>query len=213
MESILERKRKIWASRENMLHIIRDIRGFIKPVEYENYIDYEDFLDKIEGLEEYEYKNLIQLHFTDKDEINAIKVIWTVEPKLGNGVQGKICENLSENNITNAYVITEQGLTSTAKNALTSFSKQGYKIHILTLHQSMINIFDHELVPKQEICSKKEAKDIKKKYAIKDKRNWPRMLSNDPAAIYLGARSGDIIKITKKSITTEGYEISYRIVS
>ena len=72
------------------------------------------------------------------------------------------------------------------------------------------NIFKHKLVPKHEIISKEEAEELLKKYRIKP---WklPLIKASDPAAKMIGAKPGDILKITRKS-PTAGKAITYRYV-
>lgn len=73
-----------------------------------------------------------------------------------------------------------------------------------------INILEHELVPKHEIIPHKEAFELLKKLGIEP---WqlPWILSDDPVVKSLGAKPGDIIKITRKS-PTAGVFITYRYV-
>ncbi|MGD8544485.1 MAG: DNA-directed RNA polymerase subunit H [Candidatus Bathyarchaeota archaeon] len=72
------------------------------------------------------------------------------------------------------------------------------------------NIFKHELVPKHEILPPEEAKRLLKKYRVKPYQ-LPHIKASDTAAIAIGAKSGDILKITRKSRTAGKY-VSYRYV-
>ena len=73
-----------------------------------------------------------------------------------------------------------------------------------------INIFENELVPKHEILSEEEKKELLKRLGIKEKE-LPKILESDPAARALGAKKGDVIKITRKS-PTAGKCYYYRLV-
>lgn len=75
---------------------------------------------------------------------------------------------------------------------------------------SSFNIFKHVLVPKHEILPKEEAEKIIKKYGGKS-HLFPLISVNDPASITLGAKPGDLIKITRKSPTGK-VSIYYRLV-
>lgn len=68
----------------------------------------------------------------------------------------------------------------------------------------------HELVPKHEICSKEEVEEILKKYNAKLEQ-LPKILETDPVVKALGAKVGDVVKITRKS-RTAGKFIAYRVV-
>jgi len=67
---------------------------------------------------------------------------------------------------------------------------------------------DHELVPKHEKLSKKEAKDVMERYHT-SLRELPKIKASDPAILGIGVKAGDIIKITRTS-PTAGETIFYR---
>ena len=73
-----------------------------------------------------------------------------------------------------------------------------------------INILEHELVPKHEVLPPEEAYKILQKLGIEP---WqlPWISVNDPAIRSIGAKPGDIVKITRKS-PTAGEFIAYRYV-
>ncbi len=72
-------------------------------------------------------------------------------------------------------------------------------------------ILSHKLVPKHEILSKEEAKKVIEKYAGGDKYKLPYIKKSDPVVKALGAKPGDIIKITRRS-PTAGESVYYRLV-
>jgi len=71
-------------------------------------------------------------------------------------------------------------------------------------------IEEHSLVPKHEKISDKEKKDLLEKYQITLKE-LPKIMKKDPVIKEIGAKPGDIIKITRKS-ETAGESIFYRCV-
>jgi len=76
--------------------------------------------------------------------------------------------------------------------------------------KSKADITEHELVPKHEIISKEEENNIFKKYNITPDQ-LPKILAEDPVSLSIGAKPGQIVKITRKSHTaTEA--IVYRLV-
>jgi len=72
------------------------------------------------------------------------------------------------------------------------------------------DIFEHALVPLHEIVSDEELAEVTKKYHA-EPFQFPWIKVNDPIAIILGAKRGDVVKITQKS-ETAGTAISYRYV-
>ena len=72
------------------------------------------------------------------------------------------------------------------------------------------NIFAHQFVPKHELLSKKDAEELMHEFHIRPYQ-LPYIKSSDPAAETLGAKMGDILRITRKSATA-GEVIVYRYV-
>jgi DNA-directed RNA polymerase subunit H len=72
------------------------------------------------------------------------------------------------------------------------------------------SILEHELVPEHVIASEKEVEEILKKYQC-EKGQLPLIRTSDPAVKEIGAKSGDVIKIIRKS-PTAGKAIAYRYV-
>lgn len=73
------------------------------------------------------------------------------------------------------------------------------------------DVLDHQLVPKHEILSEKEEKEVLKKYGI-DKKQLPYLLITDPVAMALGAKVGQIVRITRDS-QSAGKAVAYRLVA
>ncbi|MCL2134552.1 MAG: DNA-directed RNA polymerase subunit H [Candidatus Bathyarchaeota archaeon] len=74
----------------------------------------------------------------------------------------------------------------------------------------MFNIFEHSLVPFHEILNDKEKTELLTEYKIQPFQ-IPQIKSGDPAVKVIGAKPGDVLKITRKSITA-GKHITYRYV-
>lgn len=72
------------------------------------------------------------------------------------------------------------------------------------------NVADHIYVPKHEIVSDKEKDAISQNYKASFGQ-FPEILMSDPVIREIGAKPGDLIKITRKS-PTAGESIYYRIV-
>jgi DNA-directed RNA polymerase subunit H len=78
------------------------------------------------------------------------------------------------------------------------------------LPSKAFKVTDHIYVPKHEILSKEEAKKIIRRYNA-TLEQLPYILSTDPVVVEIGAKPGDIIKITRKS-ETAGEAVYYRLV-
>ncbi len=73
-----------------------------------------------------------------------------------------------------------------------------------------IDTQNHVLVPKHEVLSDKDKKDLLDNYSIAE-IDIPRILNTDAAIKDLKCKSGDIIKITRNSPTAD-QAIFYRVV-
>lgn len=74
----------------------------------------------------------------------------------------------------------------------------------------LIDIFKHNLVPKQTIADEEEVKYLCDLY-FTDKENFSGISVNDPICVFLGAKKGQVIKSERKSETV-GETSYYRYV-
>jgi len=73
-----------------------------------------------------------------------------------------------------------------------------------------LDITQHKLVPKHEIMSNEEKKKLFEEYNITPDQ-LPKILVTDPVSLIIGAKPGQILKITRKSHTANK-AVSYRFV-
>jgi len=76
--------------------------------------------------------------------------------------------------------------------------------------KKQFEIMGHRLVPLHEVISEKEREEIFKKYKIRQDQ-LPRILDTDPVAMSIGAKPGQVVKITRKSQTAKK-AVAYRLV-
>ena len=157
----------------------------------------------------------------EKDDITDIlasrlktkEKVWmrhVVETKLKSGRIGvrevrRMNKMLEETEIGKS-ILMGSGFTYAAR-------KEARKHHIELISTASLppfNIFKHELVPKHEILTKEEVEELQKTYRI-EPYQIPRIRSSDPAAKMIGAKPGDIVRITRNS-PTAGRSVAYRYV-
>lgn len=76
--------------------------------------------------------------------------------------------------------------------------------------ETTFRVAEHLYVPKHEILSPDEAREVVKRYNARPEQ-FPYILSTDPVVTELKARPGDLIRITRKS-ETAGEFVYYRLV-
>ncbi len=86
-----------------------------------------------------------------------------------------------------------------------------YGIELIPRTFPSFNIFKHKLVPKHEILPPEEAKKLLEKYRM-EPHQLPQIKASDIVAIAIGAKPGDVLKITRDSATAGKY-LSYRYVT
>ncbi len=84
------------------------------------------------------------------------------------------------------------------------------KTEVFMEEDLMINLIDHDLVPKHVKLSDEEVDELLTHYNLKLK-NIPRILTMDPAVRYYNYKEGDILRIIRASETT-AESITYRRV-
>lgn len=85
-----------------------------------------------------------------------------------------------------------------------------HNIELIPRNFPAFNIFKHNLVPIHEVVSPEKAEELLRKYRIKA-HQLPRIKATDVPIIAIGAKLGDIVKITRDS-PTAGKHVTYRVV-
>ncbi len=71
-------------------------------------------------------------------------------------------------------------------------------------------LIEHEFIPKHELMAEEEIVKLFEEYPIR-KDQLPKMFKSDPAIRHLGAKRGDVIRITRRS-PTAGKALYFRVV-
>ena len=76
--------------------------------------------------------------------------------------------------------------------------------------KQQFEIMGHDLVPHHEVISDEEKEKMMKKFNTTPDQ-LPKIMDNDPVAFSIGAKPGQVIKITRKSHTAKE-AVAYRFV-
>ncbi len=150
-------------------------------------------------------KNATSLSIRLKDKTKGI--IWVVPTKGAVGVQyiNQLKKAMTEAEVEQGIIVTSGRYTPAAK---VNARKKG--IELIPKIFPSFNIFEHEYVPEHEILTGEEKEEFLAEHKVHPYQ-LQRIKVSDPAIIAIGARSGDIVRIIRKSPTAGRY-ITYRYV-
>ena len=132
------------------------------------------------------------------------------KPKIGIKPLQEVIVNLQAMGSRRAIIIVKSGLTSMAYQTLGEMdAEHDYHIEHFQDDELPINIMEHELVPKHEILTPAEKKQLLERYGLTPKQ-LPKIQRYDPVARFLGLRKDQVVRITRFSETAGRY-VTYRI--
>ncbi len=160
--------------------------------------------------EEKEKENIHDILVARKETDKKLLIRVVLKSYLKSGRAGvryvrKMKKSLRKRDLKDGILIAK-GFSHTAR-------REARNNHIETFSMESLpafNIFKHVLVPKHEILPREKTKELLKEYHIKT-TELPRIRRYDPIAKLIGAKPGDVLKVTRKS-PTAGKSISYRYV-
>lgn len=181
-----------------------------------------DDLSSKRTLEETKAKNLIKLrgykllkreelknaiNFTVKLKDGAKALIWVIptEGTVGVAYINQLKKAMNETEVERGIIVTSGRYSSSAR---VNAKKKG--IELIPRIFPSFNIFDHEFVPKHEIITEEEREKLLAEYKVHPYQ-LPEIKASDPAITAIGAKSGDIVRIVRKSPTAGKY-VAYRYV-
>lgn len=134
-------------------------------------------------------------------------LIWCIPLQIAIGVRyiEQMKQDMQESNIEEGIIITGGRYTPSAKTRAPDKD-----IELIPRAFPAFNIFEHILIPKHEILTLKEREKVLSEYKVQPYQ-LPWIKTSDPAAIAIGAKPGDVLRIIRESQTAGKY-ISYRYV-
>ena len=160
---------------------------------------------KVDSIEETDSE--IDILAKKKEDKKELKFLVRIPSKnvVGVALVRALDKAMKKHGVNQALLATLERYTPAAK----AESKKK-NIELLPTKYPIFNIFEHVLVPKHELLSEKEAKEVLKHYNI-NAFQLPAIKAADPAAKAIGSKPGRIVKIYRES-PTAGLHIVYRVV-
>jgi len=143
---------------------------------------------------------------TTKVEIGVVRVAFNGEGSIGVKQVRSFAHEINDNNFYTGILVTAVPVSSACHKIASTVAPR--QMEIFQESDLLVNITQHELVPKHVLLSPEEKKQLLDRYRLK-LNQLPRILKDDAVARYLGLRRGDVVKIIRKS-TTAGRYASYR---
>ena len=147
------------------------------------------------------------------DPNDRIFVFFPQDPKVGIKPIRVYSERMKSQTVRRAILVVQENLTPFAKTAISELSNDPdgkYLVEYFNQNELLIDITEHELVPKHEVLTPEEKDQLLKRYKLEETQ-LPRMQTGDPIARYFGLQIGDVVKIIRPSETAGRY-VTYRIV-
>ena len=134
-------------------------------------------------------------------------IVWCIlgEATVGIAAMNTLYKIMKEKDLDRAIVVTEGRYTHAVK-----LGAKKKKVELLPKSFPVFDIFEHALVPFHEILTEKEKNALLAQFKVKPYQ-MPQIKSGDPAVKAIGAKPGEVLKITRKS-TTAGEHVTYRYV-
>jgi len=145
--------------------------------------------------------------FLIKTADNKKELIWCLPTQGTVGVQfiNQVRKAMKEAGVERGILVTGGRYTQAAK---TQSRRRG--IELIPRIFPSFNIYEHVLVPKHEIATQEEREKMLNEYRVQPYQ-LPRLKASDPAVKAIGAKPGDLVKVTRDSPTSGKY-VSYRYV-
>jgi len=135
------------------------------------------------------------------------QLIWCLPTQGTVGVQfiSQAKKAMKDVGVEKGIIITCGRYTQAAK---TQARRRG--IELIPRIFPSFNLYEHALVPKHEIAAQEEREKLLNEFRVQPYQ-LPRLKASDPAVRAIGAKPGDVVKVTRDSPTSGKY-VSYRYV-
>ena len=183
--------------------MMRDRGYIVDPSRFEIQID--EFPKKFKT----DPSNLTEVYTNPEGE--RIMACYDPIDRLDTKTVQNLVKKMDDANVKRMVLVGQNDIaTPPALRVLENYKSLGKWIEFFEFDEVVINITEHELVPKHELLTEEEKQEVLKRYNVKETQ-LPRILRTDPVAKYLGVKPGQILRITRKSDTAGSY-VTYRLV-
>ena len=187
---------------------------------YIDILGYEPIIDdngefkkqKKEFMKTLQFYYYVRIRATKKDDINDVMYVLLIGD--GNLISKspefkKILNNIPESKAT-IVLVSKDGLKTPIKKFLMSYTKKTLYVKNLLYDNFKVDARENVMVPIHKLCTKTETKKIMDDNKIDNIQLFPKIRSNDTQVLWLGGKSGQLIKIIRRDVT--GEVLYYRVI-
>lgn len=200
---------KLWRVRKTVMQLCHDRGYLVTQDELDETLDEFKNLFKIKPSSDKPLRSKMTMLFFHGSTNEKMYVHFPPEKTLRKSHMVSYCQDMQKEDIFKAIFIVQEALTPVAKRALADFASL-FSLEVFWESELLVNIMDHELVPKHIVLSNTEKEDLFAKYNLSETLLM-RIQSYDPVVRYYGLKRGQVVKIIRNSETAGRY-VSYRLV-
>eukprot|EP00270_Netrium_digitus_P012246 TRINITY_DN3960_c0_g1_i1.p1 TRINITY_DN3960_c0_g1~~TRINITY_DN3960_c0_g1_i1.p1 ORF type:complete len:209 (+),score=63.17 TRINITY_DN3960_c0_g1_i1:112-738(+) len=196
---------RLFRVRRTVMQMLHDREYLVTERELE--MSKDDFRDLFGEDQKRDRLTIMKSKRHDPDDV--IYVFFPEEPKVGVKTIKTYAESMRSSNVKRAILVVQQSLSPFAKQCLAQMAPV-YNLEVFQEAELLVNVKEHELVPKHQVLAENEKQTLLDRYNVKD-HQLPRMQRSDPVARYYGLTRGQVVRIVRNS-ETAGHYINYRFV-
>lgn len=195
---------------EDHMKMFKIRRNLIKMLEDRGYTEHEEQTENFDVFKD-NFKTRDQLNIIAKnpDSKAFITAEFSNDEKVGLKHIEEFGSRLKKHDVINGILVISGVATNLCKQGISEIAETGIFIEIFEERELIVNITEHELVPKHIILNPQEKHELLSKYKLKENQ-LPKILLVDPVSKYLGLKRAQVVKIIRPSETAGKY-ITYRI--
>mmetsp|Transcript_2870 Transcript_2870/g.6621 ORF Transcript_2870/g.6621 Transcript_2870/m.6621 type:complete len:232 (-) Transcript_2870:248-943(-) len=209
----------MYAVRRTICQMLQD-RGYILSPEDSMELTLNSFHARFN---EGETKQLTILAEKATDDEQKIMVFFPVaDPsaktkKVSVDAVKEIVKLMKKESVSRSIVVVEKPLLGHSQMVLDQEEEQQkllnnhWRVEIFLSGELKVNITRHELVPRHQVLSEEDKKNLLRRYHLQEK-HLPRIQKSDPIARYYGLDRKQVFKIVRPS-ETAGWYVTYRLVA
>ncbi|KAH9945294.1 RPB5 subunit of DNA-directed RNA polymerase [Epithele typhae] len=202
-----EEAAKLWKVNRTIHELVKD-RGF-QVSDEEIHMDLATFRQHYASQTGVVDRSQLNFFTNHRDNVqHQIFVFFTDEKSVGVKTMRKLLGILEEKNIAQGVIVFPGNMTPSARKVIVAMSST-FKLEEFSESDLLVNITHHTLVPRHEVLTAEQKKELLETYRLKETQ-LPRIQLADPVARYYGLKRGNVVKITRPSETSGRYA-SYRI--